>query len=176
MNNLIVAVRESLVAKNYISALTIALILPDICGKFLYPEITGRGSVGKRYEKWYDEYIYKYENPKEYSEEDKTDLLDGHIIYKLRCKLMHEGSLDIDENLRRKYNLNENQYLHFIITNSEVDSYLKLSHNDETSEANLEIRLSVVNLCEKICAVAENIYKENKVNLEINNDIIEFDF
>lgn len=40
----------------YISALGMALTLPDICGKAEYPQWK-KQNVGLRYKKWYDEYI-----------------------------------------------------------------------------------------------------------------------
>ena len=45
---LIKEIKKSLESGNYLSALIVALTIPDICGKILYPKETN----GKRYKKW----------------------------------------------------------------------------------------------------------------------------
>lgn len=175
VNNLIKAIEESLVSKNYLSALTLALVIPDICSKIAYPK---ESRIWKRYSDWYDEYIYKYENPK--SEKELAIMqneIDGKMIYKLRCALLHEGSFDIESDFREYKEIKSNQAIKFMLTNSEVDAHLKFYEGDKSqNDPHIEVRLSVVNLCKKICAVGENYYKEHRVNERINNDVVEFEF
>lgn len=52
MLQLIDDVNKALDAESYYSALTLALTLPDICGKAEYPQ---EKSTAKRYKDWYDE-------------------------------------------------------------------------------------------------------------------------
>lgn len=89
---------SSLNNKNYLSALALTLALPDICGKIAYPKITGEGAVGKRYTKWYNEHIYECE-PK--YEIENLGRFDGWAVYKLRCNLLHDGSSDIEEYMKK---------------------------------------------------------------------------
>ena len=71
--------------KCYISALTLAVMLPDICGKAEYPDIKG---VGDRYRQWFQKFIV---DKKLYSIKMTAD-----IAYSLRCCLLHEGNPAID--------------------------------------------------------------------------------
>ena len=50
-------VNKALDHNAYIAALTLALTIPDICGKAYYPELGNK----RRYIKWFDEYIGQYE-------------------------------------------------------------------------------------------------------------------
>lgn len=66
----------------YISALGMALTLPDICGKAKYPQWK-KQNVGLRYKKWYDEYIGFREIPSGPHSEDFS-YLSGEVVYSLR--------------------------------------------------------------------------------------------
>jgi hypothetical protein len=87
----------------YISALSLALTIPDVCGLRRYHDVNGIGNnVGKRYAKWFDEYvaIWDYrEPPREtgFSQDiDKPTLVStyftGSDCYRLRCSYLHEAS------------------------------------------------------------------------------------
>ena len=74
----------------YIAALNVALTLPDSCGKAEY----GTDECGKRYKNWCRTYFDELYQPKINSEYTKDlEYLDGEILYKLRCSLLHEDSL-----------------------------------------------------------------------------------
>lgn len=74
----------------YFSALAIALMLPDICGKAKYPI---EKSTKKRYIDWYDEYVGQYEK---FSGND-APYLSGEVVYKLRCAFLHQGNPNIEK-------------------------------------------------------------------------------
>lgn len=78
----------------YISALGMALTLPDICGKAKYPKWK-KHDVGLRYKKWYDEYIGFREIPRGPHSEDFL-YLSGEVVYSLRNCLLHQGTPNID--------------------------------------------------------------------------------
>lgn len=59
LQRLIDDMNNALSANCYLAALSIALMLPDICGKAAYPNL----KVGDRYKAWYDEFVGKYEIP-----------------------------------------------------------------------------------------------------------------
>lgn len=83
----------------YMSALTMALTLPDICGRAKYPDMEKQ--TKQRYIKWFDEYIGQYEkNP-----EDNSGMpyLSGKLVYSLRCSIMHQGNPNIE---CKKLNIN----------------------------------------------------------------------
>lgn len=78
-----------------LSALFIALTIPDSLGKIAYPEIS---KVNERYIKWFDENVrnyfgYLYSKPLG----DGKIRFSGKECYQLRCKLLHESTNDIAE-------------------------------------------------------------------------------
>ena len=70
-----------------IAALTMALTLPDTCGKVYHPQ----ASVSNRYTSWYDDHVLA---PKSELTEDtsKRFLVSGNVVYKLRCAMLHESN------------------------------------------------------------------------------------
>lgn len=82
--------------KAYLSALSLALTLPDICGKQEYYG-TSNMEIRDMYIKWFDKWIYKYiEIPKSENQEfnNYEELLkfDGNVCYALRCEFLHSGN------------------------------------------------------------------------------------
>lgn len=72
------------------SALALALTIPDICGKILYPDKRN----GERYKLWYNEYIGDYEkSPDENS--NRMPYMSGQLCYALRCAFLHSGNTDV---------------------------------------------------------------------------------
>ena len=57
LNQLIADINRALDNEAYFSALSLALTLPDICGKAKYPT---EKSTRKRYIDWYNEYVGQY--------------------------------------------------------------------------------------------------------------------
>lgn len=102
-------VTKAFEAGAYLSALALALTIPDICGEHLYP---GR-KVGHRYKKWFDEYVAVFylegiEDDATISAEKRISDVDnwtteapcrayfsGQDCYALRCTFLHEGTNDI---------------------------------------------------------------------------------
>ena len=175
MNRIIEEIKTNLEIGNFLSALALALILPDICGKISYPNIK---HGGKRYQKWYNEYIYPYERSPIEEDPHNEWVPDGYAIYKLRCNLFHDGSLNIDRDIKDNKEIEESDNYNFIITDSLNSNNLVWKDKDKTKTPDVLIRVSVKDLCTKICAVVENVYLENYSNKEvgIENDIVIFDF
>ena len=93
INKIIEEIDKSLESEAYLSALSLVLILPDICGK---AEYNSNIKNKERYINWFDEYIGKYEqSPFEVS---NNPYLSGEVVYQLRCCFMHEGNPNINKN------------------------------------------------------------------------------
>jgi len=184
LEQLTAEIQDNIIRKNYLSALSLSLIIPDICGKIAFPEmkINGRPDIGGRYAKWYDEYIYAYENPlsnycmPELDSKIPANPLDGYAVYKLRCAFLHEGSLEIQKNIANNLHRNKEDYkqLEFLFTDklTSIGSFGELGDNKERG---ITIRIGVEDFCKKICWTAENYYKKHATE-EIFNEIISFDF
>jgi hypothetical protein len=84
------AVRSAIEQKNWYSALTLSLTLPDICGKLESPTVKS----GERYIAWWDKYLL--ENYTVKSPLNKI-FLSGSDAYALRCAYLHEGGDDVSE-------------------------------------------------------------------------------
>lgn len=87
----------------YISALSLALALPDICASRLYPNL----KCGERYAWWFNEYVSSnYCNEASEENVDSESYFDGDDCYRLRCVFLHEGinALDVSRN-KTAYNV-----------------------------------------------------------------------
>lgn len=162
---------SSLDHKNYLSALALTLTIPDICGKIAYPKITGEGAVGKRYAKWYNEYVYKYESTKELKRElEKLGRFDGWAVYRLRCNLLHDGSSDIEEYMKKQKR--KMKPINFTFKLTDNRTYYSKSWEYKEDDSSIEIGIGVIDFCRKICLVAENFYNENSKQDIFNNIVL----
>lgn len=159
----------------YFSALSLALTLPDICGKAEYPDKKSTS----RYKLWYDEYIGKSEHPVleenqgEYSKEiietiRNMPYLSGEIVYNFRCSLFHQGTPNIDrvEYQRRnnkkcpidKFVVVTEQEKPFQIYGGERSSVVTDNDGNQTRTYRVNIR----RLCKILTLTAKKYYEENK--------------
>ena len=92
---------RALNAKAYLPALALALTIPDILSKIEYPT---ENKVGKRYERWINEFFLTKEEKevciKNLEETDELykvlNRIDGRFYYRLRCAFLHSGNNDIE--------------------------------------------------------------------------------
>ena len=85
------AAKAAIASKNWYGALTLALTLPDICGRMESPALGSQ----RRYEVWWDKYcLDKYRSEVGPSRQIFT-FLSGADCYALRCAYLHEGGDDI---------------------------------------------------------------------------------
>lgn len=130
----------------YISALTTALTLPDICGKAKYP--TEKTSI--RYKHWLNDYVC--------NKQPFGIQADADTIYNLRCKLLHEGNPSIDEKLKIRQ---------FALIVRENSAHIPLENScfeikPDGSKECLCYNINICHLCEKICEAALAYFEENK--------------
>lgn len=172
MKHLIKEIESSIANQNYLSALSLTLTLPDICGKISHPD----DGVGERYKNWYNKYIFPYElSPLEDDQNNKW-VPDGHIIYKLRCNLLHDGSLDVEKDVKQAKGMRDSDDYKFILTNNITSINLVWEDGDKSKVPSVLVRIGIEDFCLKICTVAENFYNESYSNKDIYNDIVIFDF
>lgn len=179
MLNKINEVIKALDAGCYQAALALALTFPDIFGKAMYPEITGHGAVGKRYIKWFNDHpILQLTHKHDFED---FPAFTGEICYQLRCKMLHEGHVDIAPYINEinafylfispenkglyftKYGASENKRIGYdIYTGDEV-----VSEHSTTKAIMLDLRL----ICESICEAAKDCYEksENKMLFDDSN-------
>jgi len=88
--------RNAVEAENWYGALTIALMIPDICGSLEDP---GLGKVAKRYIKWAKEWLQPefVGGPPDH----KQVYLSAENIFQARNSLLHSGSAEIEPSKRK---------------------------------------------------------------------------
>ncbi|OQO71168.1 hypothetical protein BH747_04040 [Enterococcus villorum] len=159
---IISTVNEALTKEANNAAIFCSLAIPDLCGQIEYPKIK---LVNERYSKWYDEYIYKYENI--ITEEDKINQIDGDVIHLLRCKLFHETSQyhkELKKKIKRKYAQrsgvkakNVNLKLNL---DSETDKIQVTSNSWAPNEVTVSIQMNQVLLARKLVQTAQGFRNE----------------
>lgn len=88
MRELINQVKEALDSGLYYLALYVALTLPDILGAL---QSSNGWATSEKYKEWFDEYVA----PKYTVRGEST--LDGEICYDLRCSILHQGQINVDD-------------------------------------------------------------------------------
>lgn len=142
-----------------IAGLSLALILPDICGKVYYPELGNK----QRYIKWFDEFIGKYEKDKE-SERIGLPYLSGNLVYSLRCSMLHQGNPGVENN---KLDL---VYFELIYRRpgdtqdccGSAQAEMVKDEKGNDIAINKKLRINVRDLCWKICRLAEVCYDRER--------------
>lgn len=171
VNELIREIKICLKNGCYMAALTIALTLPDICGKAKYPD---EKSTKKRYVKWFDEYIKQCGNfPDNYSND--IQYLSSELIYSLRCSVLHEGKPGIDKDK------SDIDYFELIWREMESASsrnfVVETVHNDDGSDKCKKYSINLRYLCNLIYKATENYYNNNKELFNFfNYNLVSMDF
>lgn len=157
MLNKIEDIKKALGNEAYLSALALTLTLPDICGRVEYPY---EESTRKRYVAWFNKYAYdiyfKYDG--DYKDNYVGTEFEGETCYLLRCKLLHEGHINIKDD-RIKITDFE-----LSITSTDDNGIYASRHGVTTLQdgsKNYSVRLDVRDLCNKICRAAEQYYIAN---------------
>ncbi len=124
--------RRAFEADAFLSAISLALSLPDICGKYLYPKEKGSQ---KRYIKWFDRYIaMNYLDGK--SSPSQKYYFSGTDCYQLRCVFFHEGTtIPHIERERASYN-----FIQFTVSDKTLFTAI-----DHVSQLETDIKLDPSN-------------------------------
>ncbi len=157
-------VEKCLKTECFISALTLALTIPDICGKAEYPAC----SPGKRYICWYDNHIGKNEKPPDiYDKEDPTQIVNnqlpyesGEIIYSLRNSVLHQGTPNIEKGKIKEERCIVTRFSLIISEASYGGSSSRCSGYGIDGERRM-LEINIVNLCLKLCSAAKIFYDNN---------------
>lgn len=166
LQRLIDDMNNALSANCYLAALSIALMLPDICGKAEYPDL----KVGERYKAWYDEFVGKYEIPPVpdgWPDDTKMPYLSGEVVYSLRNSFLHQGTPNIEPEKIKEEENKIDKFALVMESKNEFDFY-----SDASGIWNGKIRTYRVNirrLCLIIGANASAYYEENKAKFDFFN-------
>ena len=165
----------------YFSALAIALMLPDICGRAKYH------TEGKaRYINWYNEYVGRYEkSPKNEDCPDEVEMpyLSGEVVYSLRCSFLHQGNPNIEYAKIKDDTCKLDRFTLLIQKKNEFDSYLDTASVTsqgvdpeamEETERSYEVNIRRLCLVLSLCASA--YYREFPDQFDFfHYDIVDLD-
>lgn len=151
------AIELALDNKNWHAALTVALTLPDICGKLESPQ---QASVKIRYSNWYDKY-FKHGVFEKLPEDirkfvsEKDSFLNGKDCYLLRCAYLHSGTDDITDQSVKKAELKGQQIdsdvltrFHFSEPGANFIHYNKIISEDGVTAT---LQLQIDEFCKDMC-------------------------
>ena len=172
VNRIIDEINISLENGCYMAALSLALMLPDICAKAKFPN---EKSNKKRYVDWYDEYIGQYEIAPDQDEENQMPYLSGEVVYSLRNSVLHQGTPNIADG---KGNINK-----FVLVVQRpngfkiyADTSAIITHNGDIANAIREYRVNIGRICLIITATAKKFYSDNKEKFNFfNYTVIDMD-
>jgi len=150
MESIIKSIENSLLNKNWYSALVLSFILPDICAK-----LEGSNeSSSNRYPKWFNSYLSK-----------KYDgFLSGDDCYALRCAFLHEGSSNI-ENQRAKDALD---HFVFIANGAHCNRFSNCYFGDPRYDGKNFLQLSVSNFCQDMIDATKQWLNDPAINKNLS--------
>lgn len=147
-------IRASIKNKNYLSALALALTIPDICSQV---EAGKENSDRWMYIAWFNKYINKEAFDLDIGE-FKEQTFNGNMCYALRCKVLHSGNLDLkntSQNLQIELDC-------FEFTTPESAEYYRgykyVYVPCEGGTKKTSTIIAIDYLCEIICDAAEKFY------------------
>lgn len=164
LQQIINEIKLCIASDHYLAALSLALTIPDICGKAEYGDIGNRA----RYVQWFDTYIGQHERKYSISEKDGTLELpytSGELIYKLRNSVLHSGMVDVDG---QKLTEEENRITTFRLMISKnlsggyAASDTLITRSSSGEEMSREYTVSIQYLCNILCYAVEKYYNANK--------------
>ena len=145
----------------FMSALGMALTLPDICGKAEYPT----DGVTKRYIKWTNE---KDDSP--YGID--MPYLSGEVLYNLRNAFLHQGNPNIVSSEIKDIRCKVDEFNLVIGSTFSGDtSSVHYGANQQVIYRRLDI--NIVNLCTKLTRTAEGYYRANQEKFNFFNCTID---
>lgn len=159
----------------FFAALSLALILPDVCGKAQYPN----EGTKSRYIKWYEDYIGCNDKiPRFPNSQIDLPYPSGEVIYELRCNVFHQGTPAIKPEF--------DSITHFALryeTVKPINMYMGESSGYSPKGKSLSLHINI--LCWKICSVAKEFYQNNKklfdffnyelINSDLSEDRVKYD-
>lgn len=155
---------HALDANCYLAALSIALMLPDICGRAEFPD----EGTGKRYKGWFDRYVAPYEKCP-FNGKDNTEMpfLSGELVYQLRNAYLHQGNPNVEEDSVKEERNKIDHFQLVIERKNEFDIYADASgiRNDGFRSYQLNIQ----RLCLIIEKTAAGYYKDNTEKFDFFN-------
>jgi hypothetical protein len=149
MQHLVDATKKAMLDKNWYAALTLALSMPDMCGRLENPEKKSQD----RFESWFNKYALDSFQFK--LGDEIYAFLNASDCYALRCAYLHQGEFGIEDQRARKA-------LDLIMFRApSEDDFLHMASND--SILNLKVDMFCKTICDGVEAWLANIHSDTTV-------------
>lgn len=165
LNKIIDDINQALENDCLLSALALALTLPDVCGKAEWP----KNGIGQRYIRWFDDYVGVSEHCTcTACQEAQMPYLSGEVVYCLRNNFLHQTTLDVEST---KIKASDNHIDEFIlvteskkdyVTHGDSSSVITEFRSDGTKRVHKRLRVNVRHLCYILTTCAKSYYEMNK--------------
>lgn len=151
----------------YYSALALALSIPDICGQVYCPNLAGTKNSGKRYRKWFDDYVARYYFKDSVKYPNGSDVaFNGFACYLLRCAYLHSGNYDLkaqDDSIKIK---------EFRIHYSKPDHTFGHYEVVLTNTGDFILDIDAKYICGAICLAAKSFYDKTTDKSQFKDSLI----
>lgn len=172
----ILEIKKALDNKMFISALSLSLTIPDICGKL--DNLPGNDK--EKYIKWFDNHVTSQYFPEIVIKDDDLGMgekraLTGIRCYGLRCAVLHSGNEELNESHMDLDNNDDYKVTCYRLSlfDDPEDEMLYMSGNAVEKIYEIMFYLNVRKFCERICHAAEKmvsnlpIEEEEKYAIEL---------
>jgi hypothetical protein len=146
---------------NWYAALTLALSLPDICGRLEDPSAKSQA----RFTKWFDRYLLsRYQAGLGHNRTLHT-YLSGNDCYALRCAYLHQGEFGIEDQRARE----AITHFQFIAPRPGLIVHMNQSTAAGTSVLQLQVNVFCTDVCVGVEQWLDDVAKNEDVQRRINN-------
>jgi len=146
------SIRISVETKNWYSALSMALAIPDVCGRLERPDQRSQA----RYIAWFQKWLEAKFTANIGSARTKHVFLCAEDCYALRCSFLHEGGDNILDQRARKA-LDD---FHFITPPGDG---LVVHMNQSTSTLQLQVDIFAMDMAEAVDAWANSVANDVQI-------------
>ena len=158
IDRIISEVRMALSHELYLSALALALTLPDTCGKADYPD---EKHNGVRYKNWCSQYVITDRCDSPYGCD--MPYLNEEIIYSLRNSLLHQSTPNVEVSKIHETRCQVDKFELVISGDNSANGDLSMvAYGKDMQIVRRELKVYVSHLCYILCTAAENYYRNNK--------------
>ena len=155
--------------EHYIAALSLALTLPDICGKAEYPNL---GNT-QRYIQWYNQYMVQYQKGNSLYDSDMP-YLSGEVVYNLRNSMLHSGNPNVDSGKIKDADNKVDRFELRLAKDFSGDTSC-VAYGKNYDIVKREYTVNVYLLCYRLCETAKLYYQNNKEKFNFFNYSISVD-
>ena len=158
IDRIIREIREAQSRGLYLSALALALTLPDTCGKAEYPH---EKYTGNRYKDWCKNYVITDRCDSPYGCD--MPYLNEDVIYNLRNSLLHQSTPNVEQTKIKEERCRVDKFELIISdTNTANGDLSMVAYGKDMRIVRRELTIYISHLCYILCTAAEQYYKNNQ--------------